>query len=304
MRHDYTDIVTAANRLNRTDLSFEYGGLKFETYWCRFVLDRCEKWNYKSHSHTFLEIQLVLSGMCRFNIKGNDTVLKKGEFIIIPQKYRHAFVSTQPDFIKFVLGVSVEPSGGTVNAPLTEFFDAISQISVMKYTGEIEDIIHIIYENALNKRYNSSEVLKSQLFCFFTALEHCYLKGVYTDESQNSFKSNYNYVLVEHVKKFIHDNISNHIDNEDIASQFQMSERQLRRIVSDVCGTTLFELRKNIQIDEVKRLMHNSALSLEEISEKCSFSDVYSMSKAFKRAEGMPPGQYRKAINKTIDVRK
>ena len=46
----------------------------------------------------------------------------------------------------------------------------------------------------------------------------------------------------------------------------------------------------------VKRLLSEDENSLDEIAQRCGFSDGYSMSKFFKKHEGLPPGKYRKSL--------
>jgi transcriptional regulator GlxA family with amidase domain len=51
----------------------------------------------------------------------------------------------------------------------------------------------------------------------------------------------------------------------------------------------LLELR----IKHAKELLATTGLNLQEIAAYCGFADIHHFSKAFKKAIGLPPGEFR-----------
>ena len=52
------------------------------------------------------------------------------------------------------------------------------------------------------------------------------------------------------------------------------------------------------QAERIRELLEDTELSMDQIAAMTGFADRYSMGKFFKKHEGTPPGNYRKALNK------
>ncbi len=102
--------------------------------------------------------------------------------------------------------------------------------------------------------------------------------------------------FAEVIRDFIAENLSSSLSVSDIAAQFYMSERQLERICHEEYRVTAGELKRKLQAEKIRHLLSETTLSLAEIARLTGFSDRYSMSKFFKRVDGMPPASYRAAI--------
>jgi AraC-like DNA-binding protein len=57
---------------------------------------------------------------------------------------------------------------------------------------------------------------------------------------------------------------------------------------------TVSALRRSLQFEEIKRLLHDTDLTFDEIAELCGFADRYTMGKFFRKYEGVPPGEFRR----------
>ena len=56
------------------------------------------------------------------------------------------------------------------------------------------------------------------------------------------------------------------------------------------------DFQRSIQVDAIRDYLKNTDMSLKEIATLTGFYDKLSLSKVFKRIEGMPPGEYRKGF--------
>ena len=61
---------------------------------------------------------------------------------------------------------------------------------------------------------------------------------------------------------------------------------------------TIGDLKRTIQVETICEYLKNTNYSLKEIAILTGFYDEFSMSKVFKRIEGMPPGEYRRGFKK------
>lgn len=93
---------------------------------------------------------------------------------------------------------------------------------------------------------------------------------------------------------FIDRHYSESLSNDYLARQASMSPNSFLRLFKSYTGTTLQQFVQQKRIEKAVLMMHNSCESIEEISEKCGFSERQHFSKVFRRITGMSPAYYRK----------
>ncbi len=81
---------------------------------------------------------------------------------------------------------------------------------------------------------------------------------------------------------------------EAISSQFDLSSRQIRRIVQKELGVSPMELVRTRRLLLAKQLLTETALPITEIAFASGFSSLRRFNDAFKTCYGMPPGLLRK----------
>ncbi len=85
---------------------------------------------------------------------------------------------------------------------------------------------------------------------------------------------------------------------EVIAAQFELSSRQLRRIVHKEFGVAPIELVQTRRLLLAKQLLTETSLRIIDIAFASGFGSLRRFNDAFKRRYGMPPGQLRKSQSK------
>lgn len=81
---------------------------------------------------------------------------------------------------------------------------------------------------------------------------------------------------------------------EAVADGLHMSSRTLRRLLRAE-GTTFQDIGEEIRHDLSKQYLRNSHLSLDEIAHLVGFTESTNFRRAFKRRQGIPPANYRRA---------
>lgn len=81
---------------------------------------------------------------------------------------------------------------------------------------------------------------------------------------------------------------------EDIAAQFELSSRQLRRIVQKELGVSPIELMQTRRLLLAKQLLTETRLPVTEIAFASGFSSLRRFNDAFSSQYRMPPGRLRK----------
>jgi AraC family transcriptional regulator, regulatory protein of adaptative response / DNA-3-methyladenine glycosylase II len=91
---------------------------------------------------------------------------------------------------------------------------------------------------------------------------------------------------------------------EDIASQFDLSSRQIRRIIQKEMGVSPIELMQTRRLLLAKQLLTETSLPMTEIAFASGFSSLRRFNDAFRRNYRMPPTRLRKEAsnNRTASI--
>lgn len=81
---------------------------------------------------------------------------------------------------------------------------------------------------------------------------------------------------------------------EEIAAQFSLSSRQLRRIVQKELGVSPLELRQTRRLLLAKQLLTETTLSVTEVAYASGFASLRRFNEVFNRQYRMPPSRLRK----------
>lgn len=272
---EFAERCMAGAALSKVDLNGEVSIYPLETFWCRIAFDRADSWNYKNHGHSFYELHLCLRGTCVFRIGAEDYVLQPYRVLLIPPNTHHRLCSISDDFVKFVWGFSAD-----VKMPLQHF----------EATASMLHSIERIAENASFREIEAYALIRHELYYIFLSL-------LRRTAAPSHFEP-----IVKHgvrsaaIKQFIADNLASDLTVRDIATQFFLSERHLERICMAECRQTVTELKNGIRLAEIRRLLAETSLPISEIALRTGFADRYTMSKFFKRQEGISPGNYRTSL--------
>ena len=83
------------------------------------------------------------------------------------------------------------------------------------------------------------------------------------------------------------------INVQDVLKAMPHSRRLLESQFKKIIGRTPHEEILRVQLNRVKQLLTETALSLEDIAERSGFAHVEYLSVVFKREVGMPPSKFR-----------
>lgn len=96
------------------------------------------------------------------------------------------------------------------------------------------------------------------------------------------------------IQSYIEAHLSDRITTEDIAASLQVNRSYLSTQFKKECGMDLGEYVNRIKIDEAKRLLLTTDLSLVTIAQDLAFSSQSHFATVFKRLEGITPSEFQK----------
>lgn len=107
--------------------------------------------------------------------------------------------------------------------------------------------------------------------------------------------------VVEQVKKYVAQNISQKISRQDIADSVYLSLDYLTKIFRKRTGMKLSDYITQERINLAKKLLETTELSITDIAIECGYANNISyFSNAFKTATGHAPLQYRRLSRSTV----
>ena len=107
-------------------------------------------------------------------------------------------------------------------------------------------------------------------------------------------KEDENIKLLKKVEEYIENHFTdNNINLNQIAETMQVSVQYLATYFKNKKNTTLLKYITQKRMNYAKKLLCESSLTLGDIALKVGYTDASVFAKAFKKAEGITPGQYR-----------
>ncbi len=100
---------------------------------------------------------------------------------------------------------------------------------------------------------------------------------------------------IHDLQDFLSEQANVKLSYEAIAARSGLGARQLARIFSAETGTTIKQYQMELRMDLARRLVVDSALSLEEIADRCGFASVQAFRGNWNKREALSPSAFRRA---------
>lgn len=156
---------------------------------------------------------------------------------------------------------------------------------------------HLAYENANNIYHFRSrttympDVMKMN---DFTMLRKWFTDKVNEAVLQVSKRSeNRSESVVERAKKYIDENYHKDISLEDVSQKVDISSYYFSKIFKEETGENFIEYLTGLRMEEAKRLLEESDLSIKEVCSEVGYSDPNYFSRNFKKYAGVTPTEAR-----------
>jgi len=250
------------------------------------------------HSHDYLEMAFVLSGVGKYHIEDAIYDVKEGDLIIFNPGVRH-----QALFLP------------EAEVPTTEFFIGFSDIQFPGYpfnylpTPDDSFIMHTsgelrqkIFKICSSMEAEKAVVRPGKYFMLQSYLMQVLLLVIReqceSEMQQSSFvfeSTNKKYV-VEKIITYFEDHYSEKISLDQIAANMYLSPFYVSKIFKSETGDTPIRHLINIRLERAKELLENGYRgSIQEVAAMVGYDDAYHFSKLFKRYYGITPTQAKKS---------
>ena len=157
-----------------------------------------------------------------------------------------------------------------------------------KHSNLLQQIINLVSHE--HYTHNSDTVLNAYLHILFTQI------GRLCAENEPATPLNSITELVQRFRQLVADHFVEHRSVQFYAAELGVSAGHLSRSIKDVTGTSASGIIRQELIMEAKRLLVNTDLAVERISDQLAFDDPAYFGRFFKRETGFSPGSYRSVI--------
>jgi two-component system response regulator YesN len=96
------------------------------------------------------------------------------------------------------------------------------------------------------------------------------------------------------ITNYIKEHASEEIYLSHISEKFYINKNYLCHLFQKNLNMTFSQYLRTLRVEEAKRLLKETSLSLEEIASVTGIGDNFYFNKVFKKLEGVSPGAYRK----------
>lgn len=143
------------------------------------------------------------------------------------------------------------------------------------------------------------------LTCIYSYILHTlFLQRIKKDDEKGKnieevIKTQYNLVINKWLNIDPCPLLQNNMTLQDIADALNIPRQDFSKYLTDILHTNYSGWLSDLRVRKCEGLIVSTDLNMSEISYKCGYADLATMSKAFKKKYGIPPREYRK-INTTL----
>ena len=245
------------------------------------------------HKKTVNDFVFITNGSMTRNLGIESFQLKKNDFLFTPKNNITTTEYVSNDLEGFYCHFSDELLGVNPfleilhNQPSSSNYLHISQNEASTLEFLLTRIVQLYKSQKENP--NDYHLLSFYLSTVIAEFFLTYKNHVVTPRQNNDVVSNF--------KSLAHKHFKQNLDIKEYASQLNITPNHLNKLVKNETGKTASEIIKEIIILEAKVLLHQTKMTINEISMELGFEDASYFSRFFKNETNNSPSSYRKMID-------
>ncbi|MED4226217.1 AraC family transcriptional regulator [Neobacillus cucumis] len=249
------------------------------------INEKSPNWIKKHSDPDYTEIIYIQQGCGEFIFEKRPFIGQEGDLIMI-QPFSQIEVKSNTDdpFKGIYICVSNLHINGNDKGWLTKSND-FPIIHLQEEKMEIDNYLKVILREFQMKHAGYQDVISSILQAAIIKITRLLKDSDHQSVSPGCFE----------VKKFIEENFRQELTLNDLANLVYVSPYHLAHIFKEEVGMPPIQYLIQCRIEEAKRLLKNSNLSVKEIAAMIGYENPNYFNLLFKKVTGTPPGKYRKS---------
>ncbi|MGM9649836.1 MAG: response regulator [Butyricicoccaceae bacterium] len=99
---------------------------------------------------------------------------------------------------------------------------------------------------------------------------------------------------IHSITRFLQEHLTEEISLSVLAERFYLNPQYISQLFKSEIGVGFLAYLTNIRMEQAKKLLLTTSLSIAEVSEQSGYGDYRVFTKVFKKTEGITPSQYRR----------
>ena len=241
---------------------------------------------------------LCLEGNIEFEVNFHKHSLSKGELLVISPGQNLILIDQSEDFLMncFILSKDITNDVMIGIFRLSPLFFIYMRKKHRYKLDDMEIVRFMNYYQLIEHRMKPADLVFEReyvlnvLRLFYLDLYNNYqnallLRKMTSDGNKENLVYNFFLLIMENYK-----------ENREVifyAEKLFITPKYLSRIIKEISGRSAKEWIVEYTISEIKSLLHDLSLNIQEIAVKINFSSQASLGRFFRKHTGMSPSEYR-----------
>ena len=268
----------------RYDLDYQGSGRDFKLQYISH--SRCENdWPSLPHSHSGAELFYVVGGKGFFRVESQQFPIHPGDLVVINPRVLHTELSFVDHPLEYIVmgidGVQFQQSDGQER----RFF----HLSDPELRDDCRFYMETILRESINRNEDYLEVCAGLTQVFLVLLRRISHRRLSVGLSKSTSEC-------ARVKQYMDEHFAEDITLDTLASLSHMNKHYLVHAFNKEVGCSPISYLLARRIAESKHLLENSNDSVSQVGLRLGFSSPSYFSQRFKKAVGITPLEYRRAV--------
>lgn len=257
------------------------------------------------HKHTMIEVSCILSGCGIYTCNGEDYEFKPGSIFLHPSNEPHYFSSVDGKSKPALLVLHFDPgfiwslSSEWSCSQYMKIFTRGNAISHMipadtVAAGEIARLLDEMYEECHGHEPAYELMVKARLMMILSTIVRHFSEELEKDLS--SVASKQHLERMEQSTKYILKHLGEPLTLESVAKEACLSRSYYSNIFKSLYGVSVWEFILNQRVELAKYKLETGTAPITAVCEESGFSSIGNFNRAFKKATGLSPREYRQSI--------
>ena len=96
------------------------------------------------------------------------------------------------------------------------------------------------------------------------------------------------------ITRYLQEHLNQEMSLAVLAEEFHLNPQYISQLFKNEIGVNFLTYLTNIRMENAKKLLLTTSLSIAQVSEQSGYADYRVFTKVFKKSEGITPSQYRR----------
>jgi AraC-like DNA-binding protein len=250
------------------------------------------RYDKPEHPHREYEWLLVRKGRLRVWLDGVPLEVGAGDLYFVQPGQTHRELSLKEPLDFYALRFHLHDLSGRIAYFVPPPGDPARQC-LRKAGPEFLPLFEAVFQEVWNSRPGAAEVVEG-IVLQIVWLARRGLKLLPAQAAPPSRQAE----VVEAARQFLAANLARGVDLAELGRACCISPDRLRHVFKEVTGVSPRQYIAALRVEEAKRLLAGSSLTVYEIAARVGCEDAFYFSRMFKKAAGCSPQAYRAAAGR------